>query len=150
VAMSRHVLAIALVTSCLFVTAAHACLEKVTFYNKTGEFANDLHIHFNRGVNITNPGVFGPDDAENGLNIHNLDGNVNFGGVNNNDSTKISVTTPGGVQCDNIQILEWWWTVSHQRIGDVHEGMPKASLKVGNGTSSGTGAIRIRIDAIDH
>jgi len=122
---------------------AQACRVGIKFKNETGQTANDLHIKFNRGVDITATGAFGPNGSQNGHNTHDLSG----GSVTNGSSTKIDVTS---TPCDNIQIRSWWWTNGGVTIGGEHDGEPKATISFSGPNAAGNGVIRVRIDAVDH
>jgi len=121
-----------------------ACRENIKFVNETGQTANDLHIKFNRGVDITDAGAFGDNSDEDGNSVHDLDG----GTVNDPGSTEIDVTSSGN--CQRIEIKKWWWTSGGDRIGVEHEGEPKAKMNAEDGPATGNGLIRVRIDGVDN
>jgi len=123
--------------------AAQACRENIKFKNKTGVTVNDLHIEFNRGVDVTDAGAFGDNSGQNGNGSHDLSG----GSVANGDSTEIDVTSE---PCDNIKIKRWWWTVDGEPTGGKKIGEPIASVQAGGGNAAGGGLIRVRIDAVNH
>jgi hypothetical protein len=96
---------------------AWATTRKITFKNKTGQAANDLHVEF---VQASTPspagGPFGAFPNENGGGTTKVD--FSGGAVPNNGQTSITFTSTSS----RIKVKDWWWTWNGVQIGALqHE-----------------------------